>query len=351
MTMTAALLNSSADIRGAALMDASVERPKFRHNLWTTYDELPDITYLAVSHGLYEVPTDQAKEFLKFRTYCTGHHSIEEISSLSGVSAPEVRKIVQSLADAEVLRPKYKSFSKLSADEIRKILFSAVAMWAEQLRETGIAAALVDGRLPKPALIGWLLETYHYINQFPAAIAYGAAHATGEMKEILNTYAKQETGHEIFVQRTLTNLGLSDAEVTTSIPLVSTRLIDFLMREMISEVPASALLLAGILEAGDLEDEEADEFFNRISEAYKVPASAFSPLREHMMIDAKLGHAELGNVHAHLIEFSSENELHDTVNRLHDIKHAFDLQKLEIEDYYCKQGDYIPRQFVDFFAV
>lgn len=351
MTMSAALLDPSVEIAGVALMDASVERPKFRHNLWTTYDEEPDLTYLAVSHGLYEVPTNEAKEFLKFRSHCTGHHSIDEISALSGVAAADVRKIVQSLADADVLRPRYKSFSELSADEIRKVLFSAVAMWAEQLRETGIAAALVDGRLPKPALIGWLLETYHYINQFPAAIAYGAQHATGEMKNILNTYANQETGHEIFVQRTLTNLGLSDAEVATSIPLVSTRLIDFLMREMISEAPPSALLLAGILEAGDLEDEEADGFFNRISEAYKVPVAAFDPLREHMMIDAKLGHAELGQVNAHLIEFSSEKQLHAAVNRLHDIKHAFDLQKLEIEDYYCKQGDYIPRQFVDFFAI
>jgi hypothetical protein len=351
MSISAVYSDSSADVAGLTLMDASVDRPKFRHNLWTTYDEQPDITYLAVSHGLYEVPSDQAKEFLKFRTYCTGHHSIDEISTLSGVPAGNVRKIVQSLADAEVLRARYRSFSELSSDEIRKILLSAVDMWAEQLRETGIAAALVDGRLPKPALIGWLLETYHYINQFPAAIAYGAKHARGEMRDILNTYAQQETGHEIFVQRTLTNLGLSDAEVTNSIPLVSTRLIDFLMREMIAEVPPSALLLAGILEAGDLEDDEADGFFNRISEAYKVPASAFAPLREHMMIDAKLGHAELGKVHADLIDFSSEAALHSTVNRLHDIKHAFDLQKLEIEDYYCKQGDYIPRQFVDFFAI
>ena len=46
-----------------------------------------------------------------------------------------------------------------------------------------------------------------------------------------------------------------------------------------------------------------------------------------------------------------EQTLHDIVNKLHDLKHAFDVQKLEIEHYYARKGNYVPRQFVDFFAV
>ena len=53
----------------------------------------------------------------------------------------------------------------------------------------------------------------------------------------------------------------------------------------------------------------------------------------------------------HLISFANKNDVSDILNRIHDIKHAFDLQKLEIKDYYSHEGNYFPRQKVDFFGV
>lgn len=325
--------------------------PKLRHNLWTVFDEEPDKTYLTVSHGTFEVPTQEAQTFLKMRRYCTGHNSVDAIIGKSRLNADCVRDILDSLAKADIFRPPYRGFHEMSDEERRSVLFDACRIWAEQMAETTLAVEIRSGDVPRSVVVGWLLETYHYIKTFPETIAYAARHADGQLREVLEAYASQERGHEAYVVRCLRALGFGDAEIDGSIPLVSTRLIDLLMRELFARTPMAALLVAAIVEADDLSDDEADSFRSAVARNYGFDADTLLPLQEHMMIDARLGHAELARRNAHLITVRDEDELHHLVNALHDIKHAFDLQKLEIMEYYSKSGNYIPRQFVDFFAV
>lgn len=325
--------------------------PKFRHNLWTTYDSEPDVTYLVVSHGKFEVPKSEADAFLRIRGLCTGHHTLPEIATKSNVAEDTARSIVQSLVDAEVTRPAYRPLSTMSEAEIRRTLFDACRIWGEQLAETYIAADIKAGKVTREIVCGWLLETYHYIRTFPDTIAHAAAHARGELHDVLAEYAAQERGHETFVLKCLTNLGFKVEEVEDSIPLTSTRLIDMLMRELFQDAPAAALLVAAVVEAQDLEVEDAAGFRAAIQDHYQLPAEALLPLQEHMLVDAELGHGQLAQRHAHLVAFKDETLIHNIVNRMHDIKHAFDLQSLEIKHYYSHQGNYVPRQFVDFFSI
>jgi hypothetical protein len=325
--------------------------PKFRHNLWTTYDDQPDVTYLVVSHSKFEIPKSEADTFLRFRGHCTGHHTIPEIARKSEVAEETTRAIVASLIDAQVSRPAYRPLSTMTAEEIRSVLFAACRIWGEQLSETYIAADIKAGKLSADVMRGWLLETYHYIRNFPDAVAEAAAHATGELRDVLTEYARQERGHETFILKCLKNMGFKAEEVEDSIPLVSTRLVDMLMRELFRAAPAAALLVAAVVEAQDLQVEDATAFREAIQAHYGVPADALLPLQEHMLIDAELGHGQLMTKYAHLIDFKDETLVHNVVNRMHDIKHAFDLQSLEISSYYAHPGNYVPRQFVDFFAV
>lgn len=325
--------------------------PKFRHNLWTNYDDQPDLTYLVVSHSKFEVPRSEAEIFLQIRSHCTGHHTIPEIARKGGVDEGKARSILGSLVEAEVLRPRYRPIDEMSEDEIREVLFAACRIWGEQLAETYVAADIQAGKLSREIVTGWLLETYHYIRAFPGAIAHAARHAEGELRDLLEVYADQERGHEAYVLQCLTNLGFKSEEVMDSIPLVSTQLIDMLMRELFTDAPAAALLVAAVVEAGEVEESEAGVLRKAVERHYGIPAEALQPLEEHMMIDSGLGHRELAEKHPHLIRFEGEDRIHNLVNRMHDIKHAFDLQSLEIKDYYSHKGNYVPRQFVDFFAV
>ena len=325
--------------------------PKFRHNLWTTYDDKPEVTYLTVSHATFEVPRSDAETFLCLRTYCTGHHTIPEIAQKSGVDEATTQALLTALMEAEVGRPAYRPLHTLRAEEIRQSIFVACRMWSVQLAETYIAADIKAGKVSKSVLLGWLLETYHYIRAFPKALAYAAGQAQGELRAILTEYADQEDGHERFLLRCLTNVGFKPEEVTESIPLVSTRLIDLLMRNLFGAAPAAALLVAMVLEAGDLDERDGAAFRDAIAAHYDIAAEALGPFQEHMLLDAHLGHSTLAERYAHLIVFEDERQIHDVVNQIHDLKHAFDLQSLEIKAYYSHTGNYVPRQFVDFFAI
>ena len=328
-----------------------VSYPKFRHNLWTTFSDEPDTTYVTVSHSKFSVPTSEAQIFLQMRSHCTGYNSLEQIAAKSSLQVEKVKSVLDSLNEAEVLRPGYRRFSELSEGERRELLFSACRIWSEQMAETSLLVDIQTGTVSSRVVLGWLLETYHYIKAFPAAVQLAADHATGELRDVLLEYAAQERGHEIYVLRTLEALGLRREEIEHSIPLVSTRLVDLLMRELFQKLPMAALLVAAIVEADGLTDEELGEFREALERHYGFAQSALLPLQEHMKVDDRLGHSSLARRHEPLIVVPDEDTLHDLVNKLHDLKHAFDVQKLEIKEYYSRTGNYFPRQFVDFFAI
>lgn len=326
--------------------------PKFRHNLWTSFDNNPDVTYLTVSHAKFEVPTEEAKKFLRFRSFCTGHNSLEDISKKSGIDKEEVSEIVQSLSEADILHRPIQPLETLSDDDITETLMNACEIWSEQLAETHLAVSIFKGKTSKNTLIGWLLETYHYIKNFPRALEVAeSACDNPELKAILTEYKQQEENHEIFVLRTLQKLGVSKEEVETSIPLVTTRLIQLLMEELFRLEPVSVFLVARIIEADDYAEDQIGHLKKDLMHHYDIAEDAFDDFFKHVEIDEQLGHSELLEKHQAYLSSIDRSKLHQIVNKLHDLKHAFDAQKLEIQDYYNHQGNYFPRQFVDYFAI
>lgn len=325
--------------------------PKFRHNLWTNYEDSPDVTYLSVSHGKFTVPTSDAQKFLKIRSYCTGHHSVDEIAEKSQLLTNEVHAMISSLDEINLLHLPFKPLESISKNHIVTTLMAATDIWREQLSDTHISREIFQGKTSRQVVIGWLLETYHYIKQFPVLLQTAADRADGRLKNLLQDYAKQENGHEFFILQSLLKAGLSRGEVEESIPLVSTRTIDLLLTELFTLEPSTVLLVAGIIEADDYDQDAANEVANTLHQVHDLPLDMLTPFFKHVDIDNKLGHHQLLKNNRQYLQMINPQHLHRIVNMLHDIKHAFDLQRLEIYDYYDKLGNYIPRQRVDFFAI
>ena len=107
--------------------------PKFRHNLWTNYEDAPEITYLTVSHGTYEVSTEDASKFLKIRSFFTGHNTVEDIAEKSKMPAREIQSIVDALAEIDTLHLPFKQLETLTRKEITQTLEAATQIWSEQL--------------------------------------------------------------------------------------------------------------------------------------------------------------------------------------------------------------------------
>jgi pyrroloquinoline quinone (PQQ) biosynthesis protein C len=293
-----------------------------------------------------------ALQFLKMRSYCTGHHSIDSIAQKSGLAVEDVKALLGSLEPSGIVYFASGTEDRLPTGYVHDVLTRACRIWSDELRISYIGNEFAAGKLPKSVLIGWLIEMYHYIKDFPHAIEHGARHAKGKLKDVLDQYAAEERGHEGFVLETLVNLGISRAEVKTSIPLLSTRLIGFLMRELFELEPSSTLLVAAVIEAQEFVGDQIEAFKKQLQSHYDTDAKAFDPYFRHQQIDVNLGHAELLSTHLDLVEINDRRVLDQVVNKIHDLKHAFDLQGIEIKSYFTHlNGKYVPRQPVNFESI
>ncbi|MGB7196642.1 MAG: iron-containing redox enzyme family protein [Collimonas pratensis] len=324
--------------------------PRLRENLWQVQADSPH-SYVETLDSEYQVPTDQALAFLPIRSHCTGYNSLAEIEQRSGVPETDVLSILLCLAQAGITLPgkALSAAPDVTPELVRDKLQRISAIWSRELSREFVANELLGGDLPKTVLLGWLLEMYHYVRDFPQAIAHGAACASGELQHLLARYAAEETGHENFVLQTLVNLGLKEEEVKESRPLVSTRLIAFLLRELFELEPAAVLLVAAVVEAQDVPADKLDEFQARLEYRHALPAGAMKPYFQHQAIDASLGHSQLLAENIKLFQVHDIETLDKIVDKLHDLKHAFELQSQEIKMYYGElTGKYFPRQAVTF---
>jgi pyrroloquinoline quinone (PQQ) biosynthesis protein C len=325
--------------------------PRLRENVWHI-DPERETALLITSREAYDVPTAPALQFLRMRSYCTGHHSVEAIAEKSGLAVPDVNALLGSLEPAGIIYSGGESEERPTREQARERLGRACRIWSDELRLSYIGNEFAAGGLPRAALVGWLLEMYHYIKDFPEAIGHGALHAAGRLKEVLTNYAAEERGHEGFVLETLVNLGVTREEVRASIPLLSTRLIGFLMRELFELEPSSALMVAAVVEAQEFDEGQITAFKASLRRHYGIEARAFDPYFRHQQIDVGLGHAELLAEHIGLVEIEDRERLDEVVNKLHDLKHAFDLQGVEIKAYYTElNGKYVPRQAVEYESI
>lgn len=323
--------------------------PKFRENIWR-FSVDGDKAYLITSDEAFEVDADDVRNFLKIRSHCTGHNNINEISEKSGTDVQKTKNIIDSLAEIGIVYPSVACND--NTEVINKKLMNLCEIWSEELKINFIGNKLMEGKLPREALIGWLIEMYHYISDFPAAIDVAVNHADGDLKALLMKYANEERHHNIYVLRTLKNLGIKEAEVTSSTPMLSTRLVGFIMRDLFQLCPSSVLLMAALVEANEIEEDKLDVFNDKMKEHYNTPDKAFAPYFDHQNIDAKLGHVNLLKDNLHLLQFDNKQTIDLVVNKLHDLKHAFDLMGLEIENYYEDlMGKYFPRQPIYYDAI
>lgn len=327
----------------------SFDHPLLRENVWQISPGSP-VSYVDTPDGTFEVATKYALAFLAVRSHCTPHNAVSDISRKSGVPEGAVVPMLQAIDGIGLLADGDEA-PNLPLEAVHARFRRIVTIWSEEIGRSFIGGALVNEDSPRDLLVGWLLETYHYVRDFPAAIAVGATHAQGPLKALLDRYAREETGHEVFVLRTLENLGLSRAEVEQSRPLVATRLISLLMRDLFAAYPCAVLLMAAMVEAQDPPEDQVAALQVQLCAQYGLAPGSLMPYFEHQAVDCALGHSRLLDDNINLFDITARSDLDRIADGLHDLKHAFDLQSLEIREYYGRlNGKYFPRQPMTFAA-
>jgi pyrroloquinoline quinone (PQQ) biosynthesis protein C len=324
---------------------------KLKENLWRIAAEGPSAT-LIVGGQAFAVPTEPALVFMKIRPYCTGHHSIKSIADKSGVAEESIRALLNSLSPSGILSGPGAGLPVATATDVRERIKRIVKTWGLELAASYIGNELGRGHLSRTVLVGWLLEMYHYIKDFPNAIDAALRCAPPALQPVYRRYRNEESGHEVFVLRSLMRLGLSEDEVRNSVPLVSTRSIGLLMKELFEKEPVALLIVAALVEAQEFDSQAIAGFKDELVAHYGVTKDALDPYFEHQKIDVNLGHAQLLDEHVAWLDELGGDRLDQVIDGVHDIKHAFDLQGIEVKHYYgCLNGRYFPRQPMSFEAI
>jgi hypothetical protein len=323
--------------------------PRLRENVWYI-DPKADLALLVTGAGRFEVPVADALSFLRLRSHCTGHVSLAEIARRAAVPHEQVLSVLSTLAEIGVVYPADTSHSvPPSLAEVHSRLLRAVHIWREELRCTTLCNELVAGRLPTQILVGWLLEQYHLLRYLPAAFALAAGRAHGELQSALLGQADARASHADYVAAALINIGLSRAEVERSVPLLTTRLLCFQLRELLELAPSGAFILEAVAGGQSLDADQVLALRARLGTHYMLPADALEPWFDQQQLEARVADSEIAARHVHLIEIDELSQLDALCNHIHDIRHAFDLLALEVKDYHgALQGKYVPRQPVDF---
>lgn len=128
--------------------------PKFRENIWR-FSSDGEKAYLLTSDEAFEVDANEARAFLKIRSYCTGHNNITDISEKSGIEIAKVKSIIASLAEIGVIYPAIEPDDNNEA--VNKKFLRICELWPEELKVNFIGNRLMHGRLSKDS-IGWMVN-------------------------------------------------------------------------------------------------------------------------------------------------------------------------------------------------
>lgn len=311
--------------------------PCLRENVWCIDPNQPT-AFLMTSTATFEVPTEVALRFLRLRSWCTGLNSLDRIADRSALPIDEVEDLLRWLEPAGIIR---WSVGDSPPGDPLEILARACRLWNDEHRIASLGSAIASGTVAQPVVRGWLLEQYHLTIDLPAAVEHGASRANGRLRGLLLDVAAQERGREKPVRQALTELGVSGMEVDSSIPLLSTRLVGFLMRELFELEPWSVLMVLAVTELRASAGETAN-----------TSEGPLSPYLHELKVHAGLGHAGLLEANSELVTVDDSRRVDRALNMVHDLMHAFDLQRQEVMSYFGSlDGKYFPRQAVSLASI
>ena len=152
---------ATSNVELPCAIEALLGRPRLRENVWRIRPDA-QASEMETLQGVFEVETARALAFMRIRSHCTPHNSLDVIATRSGVSRERVIADLFSLVVPAVLvGPGRHGDAAVSTAQVADVLMGAASLWGRELSATLIANHLCAEVLPRSLLQGWLLEMYH----------------------------------------------------------------------------------------------------------------------------------------------------------------------------------------------
>jgi pyrroloquinoline quinone (PQQ) biosynthesis protein C len=280
-------------------------RPALRFDARVTISS--DELRIEVDDTLLRVTGLPGADFQRFVVAADGDQTLGHMAHTLGLSLQQLNVLCRRLENEGVLRLLSDIAEDItSPDDLVTACRSLFPTWKRRLFSHPLWRSLCDGSAPHNVFVGWLLESYHFIEgvtaRLPTAIAF--CRDPNVRRHFVQHFAEEYDHHHFFV-RSLDAIGIAPEQLRNYTPLPSTSAILTHMRDCGRRDPLSYASCSGFLESTGADRRDAHEFFAQLRQNFD-PANngVVDPLAEHSTLDEGYNHtgflekicADLGSI-------------------------------------------------------
>lgn len=227
-----------------------------------------------------------------------GDRDLREISLVSRLPPHEVKVLCERLAAAGVLTFLQPGHDGTGPSEVLApgVLVDACerhfATWKTRLFEGPLWTGLASGAAERPVFLGWLIESYFFIEavtaRLPVAIAGSRDPA---VRRLFAKHYSEEYDHHHFFRKSLAAAGVDPETLADRTPLPGTLAVRNHMRDCGRRDPLAYATCSGFLESTGDDHARSHAFFDRLASHYdQGQAPVVTPMADHARLDEGYEH-------------------------------------------------------------
>ncbi len=240
------------------------------------------------------IETENPRQLKQLLLDMDGRDAIHVLSARHSYEEADISLLSTQLADAGVAQVTSQPAAKtLDPEVFSKTCRAIFPEWKKKIFTSDFWHDLTQGKLPKSAFAGWLLENFHFIEGATKRLSLVTSY-TRENKEIRKLFSQhfvEEYNHYSFFLKALRRLGFTKEQVLAHQPLPSTSAIIDHMRECGRRDVISYAACSAFLESTGGDRTEGMVFYDALTEHYDPEkAGIIRPLVDHAYLDEEYGH-------------------------------------------------------------
>lgn len=182
----------------------------------------------------------------------------------------------------------------VSGTEAAERFSAAFTVWNQRLFSHPLWLSLVEGTASRALIIGWVLETYHFIRGACARLPLAVAHCpAGPQRDVLSGHFSEEYNHDELFLTSLRALDVDEEVVRTTPPLPGTLAVIDAMREAARRDVVAYSVCSGLLESTGSDAARGRQFYNLLEAHYGALGDFVEPMRRHVDLDEGFGHGSV----------------------------------------------------------
>lgn len=245
---------------------------------------------LEVGDWAYELEGASRLSLTTVAAYADGTRSVAELESLAG-GGSDFRDLIDVLHDEQIFRVDRALGPVIGPSDFTRVCRELFPYWKRRIFEKELWTGLSAGTLARQVFVGWVIESYHFIEGANLRLPYAVAFCfEKDARDAFAHHYGEEYDHGQFYLRALDVLGIDHTVAESLPPLASTTAILNHMRRCARLDPLAYAVCSGFLESTGEDRESGREFLSLLDQHFASDASVTGPLLEHLQLDEDYGH-------------------------------------------------------------